>query len=650
MGTSAGPNLVGIGRGGDSNLVLEMDAHDAKSYPGEPTTNTLINGYFPGTDTTTVPTGWALHYSASKIGFRPAGEDFFYKNLGLSNPRVYKCNGGGWYSDTGTGFIGIVMPQPTPGFSTGTATTVSFWYRFTGENAAQLSNQTIFFDFDYGLANLTKINYTDYNDTEWHFYSETLTSSGSYAYYNLYIYAGSLYSVCPGGSYFEIGAVQVEQKGYATPFVGDGQFARPASVNLMIHGDVGTGQNIYDSSPSKHTIAVGGNTTHSAAQSKFSGGSIYFDGTGDSLTATSTDFAVGSGEFTIDAWLYKTASTDYETLFDTYSAAGSNGFLCGLWTNSTISFYSENGIGWVAASGSTQVALNTWTHLAWVRSGNNLRMFVDGVQQTNVTFGADNLDSSSLIIGGRSTAQYITGYMDEMRITKGTALWTSNFTPPTRRNLSAPVVDRSSHDNGGNFATTDMTDVATYRVGEVIRPIGSAVWDFDGTDDWIAVGDNSSLDFGTGDFSISFWLYLESNTDAGVRWLLEKGQNDLQIYQVEVGDARGDNKIQLVVGDGTDYASPITSVAVANQWANIAMTFSGITAKIYLNGTLQDTQTMSNGVAQDLSNSEVLEIGRRSGGNYIEGKVAIINMYKNKALTPQQVKENFTQQRSRFNI
>ena len=79
MGTSAGPSLQGIGRGGASNLVLEMDAHDAKSYPGEPTTNTMINGYFPGTDTTTVPSGWTLSGTASTIGFRPAGEDFFYK-------------------------------------------------------------------------------------------------------------------------------------------------------------------------------------------------------------------------------------------------------------------------------------------------------------------------------------------------------------------------------------------------------------------------------------------------------------------------------------------------------------------------------------------------------------------------------------------
>ena len=48
MGTSAGPNLVGIGRGGASNLVLEMDAHDAKSYPGEPTSNIVTNPNFVG--------------------------------------------------------------------------------------------------------------------------------------------------------------------------------------------------------------------------------------------------------------------------------------------------------------------------------------------------------------------------------------------------------------------------------------------------------------------------------------------------------------------------------------------------------------------------------------------------------------------------
>ena len=66
MGASAGPNLVGIGRGGDSNLVLEMDAHDAKSYPGEPTTNLygIVGQYAQnnGNHTGTMVTGQPVNF------------------------------------------------------------------------------------------------------------------------------------------------------------------------------------------------------------------------------------------------------------------------------------------------------------------------------------------------------------------------------------------------------------------------------------------------------------------------------------------------------------------------------------------------------------------------------------------------------------
>ena len=53
-----------------------------------------------------------------------------------------------------------------------------------------------------------------------------------------------------------------------------------AAVKLLIHGNVGSGQSFTDSSLSNHTITVNGSTTHSTTQSKFSGGSIKFDGTG----------------------------------------------------------------------------------------------------------------------------------------------------------------------------------------------------------------------------------------------------------------------------------------------------------------------------------------------------------------------------------
>jgi hypothetical protein len=811
MGTSAGPSLAGIGRGGDSNLVLEMDAHDAKSYPGEPTTNTIINGYFPGTDTTTVPTGWALHYSASKIGFRPAGEDFFYKNLGLSNPRVYKCNGGGWYSDTGTGFIGIVMPQPTPGFSTSTATTVSFWYRFTGENAAQLSNQTIFFDFDYGLANLTKINYTDYNDTEWHFYSETLTSSGSYAYYNLYIYAGSLYSVCPGGSYFEIGAVQVEQKGYATPFVGDGQFARPASTNLMIHasssnagvnafgvnggqsgwtgwtlaggaatstdytyngptsikcvslsqtmqsptfstvsgksyrvsywtycstdttGGAGnehselyvydgngtsavynptwalaplgswihvtrtftssvTGSSAYmkihpddnetiyfadvvvedadqiimDSSPSKHTVTVNGDVTHSSAQSKFSGGSVYFDGTGDYLNVSdSTDWEFSNGVFTIDFWFknFNTATGRGVISISNASVASNYESILVYTSGGSLVLYSSSNNTWDIAGAANMGAFGSgWVHYAIVRESvaGNIKLYNNGALQTTVSTSATLRAVDAFRIGQRvSESNGASCYLDEIRITKGTALWTADFTPPTRRNLSAPVVDRSGNDNGGNFATKETTDVTNYRVGEVIRPIDSAVWDFDGTDDAISIKTDA---FDLKCFTVAI---KQGGVHAGP-FPAAPGQVNVGM-NIGTGGFNGiimgswtgtmDDETLSLWGYNSTPSTGSSATYIKDEikvgWHIFTFNWNGSDYDIWVDGTKRITFARGGGSGHSglLSGVTAIYPGRSLGWStdYFEGNIGFFRAY-DKSLSDQQIIENFYAKRNSLNI
>jgi len=457
MSASAGPNLVGIGRGGDSNLVLEMDAHDAKSYPGEPTWNVMKNGYFPGTDTTTTSSGWGINGTAGIVTFRGGGEEFFYQGLRLSNPRVLKLNGVGWYNDTGSGYIA----QSNAPNVVSTVYAISFWYRFTGENAAQLSNQYIKLDFDGGITDPPVVNYTDYNDTEWHHHSALKTSHSSTVLFTAYIY-GSPYSTCPGGSYFEIAAFQVEAKGYATPFVGDGQFARPATTNLMIHGDVGSGQTFSDSSPSKHTITAGGDVTHSGGQSKFSGGSVYFDGTGDYLSVSdSADWDYGTGAFTIDMWAYiSSSSVSYSGLLTMNSPQVS----MRLNNVGRLQFLQDAGgtRGNTNDNDATGTNLrdDAWHHLAVVRQASGAwALYVDGTSEYSGTGMSGNITGVSAIAVGRredSVGYYLTGYLDEIRVTKGTALWTAAFTPPTRRNLSAPVVDRSGNDNGGNFATKSM--------------------------------------------------------------------------------------------------------------------------------------------------------------------------------------------------
>jgi len=653
MGASAGPSLAGIGRGGASNLVLEMDAHDAKSYPGEPTTNTLLNGYFPGTDTTTVTAGWTLHGTAAIRTYRPAAEEFFYKNLGLSNPRVFQINGGGWYNDSGSGYTRIGMPNPTPGFSTSTATTVSFWYRFTGQNAAQLSNQYIWFDFDYGLANLAAINYTDYNDTEWHFYSATQTSSGSYAYYNLYIYANYL-SNCPGGSYFEIGALQIEQKGYATPFVGDGQFARPATTNLMIHGNVGTGQSFSDSSPSGHTITANGDVTHSGGQSKFSGGSIYFDGNGDYLSIPdSADWSFGSDDFTVDAWIYVSAFDGYHVIMGQDDDSTQRGwhFRTQVTSGDLLFRYSTTGSNETdISSSSTGMVINTWYHVAFVRASDTYAFYVNGVQKGSGSLTATfHASSTTMMVGARAGADlWFEGYMDEARITKGTALWGGAFTPPTRRNLSAPVVDRVNY-NGLNCASTLTTNTATYRVGEVIRPIASAYWDFDGTDDKFS-GGVANFD-PTGPATINLWLNQDSGNN-GITTCLGNASASDRYFNIHPSNTSL-MRMGVVSSGGWQYKTFTDNLL--GTWAMLTIVNTGSSASpstysVYLNGTAHaDNPVTYTGSFSDPTDLFVLGNYTLNNNYDTDGQIANVQIYK-VALTPQQVKENFNQQRNRFKI
>ncbi len=204
-------------------------------------------------------------------------------------------------------------------------------------------------------------------------------------------------------------------------------------TKLLIHSDTSNGSTTFvDSSPSGHTITAT-NANHTSSLAKFGDTSMHFDGDGDYLgVATSSDFQLGTGSFTLEAWVYLTVVDNHYNIFDTYSPGGTNGFLAEIWNDNTIAFYSEGGVDWQTPGG-TELAVNTWYHLAWVRDGNNLRMFVNGVQQgSTVTLSAsDNYTEGVLRIGGRPVDYHLSGYLDEIRISN-VARWTDSFVPPNK--------------------------------------------------------------------------------------------------------------------------------------------------------------------------------------------------------------------------
>jgi hypothetical protein len=208
-----------------------------------------------------------------------------------------------------------------------------------------------------------------------------------------------------------------------------------SNVSLLLHGDGTNGSTtIIDSSPSPKTVTAVGNAQISTAQSKFGGASIAFDGNGDTLSVQANSaFEFGTGDFTWEAWVYLNTLETVNGLY--YYGSGNNNRLQILvQTNGSFSFYAETGPFVEAASSASAVSATTWTHLAGTRSGNTFRCFVNGVLSGTDT-GALILPSAQTpVIGNAVTgnaARNLNGYIDDLRITKGVARYTSNFTPPT---------------------------------------------------------------------------------------------------------------------------------------------------------------------------------------------------------------------------
>jgi len=157
-------------------------------------------------------------------------------------------------------------------------------------------------------------------------------------------------------------------------------------------------------------------------------GSVLFDGTGDSLTIASTnDFAFGTGDFTIEMWVYHTDLTGQQTYF-----GDTNGNTAGIYTykttNNEISLYDT---AQRSVSAANLIQVNTWYHVAWTRESGTLRAFLDGIKVDEDTYTGD-FTTTQYYVGDTadSSSGEMIGYISNLRVLKGTALYTSDFTVP----------------------------------------------------------------------------------------------------------------------------------------------------------------------------------------------------------------------------
>lgn len=374
---------------------------------------------------------------------------------------------------------------------------------------------------------------------------------------------------------------------------------------------------IGDKSPYSRTITTNGNTTTSTAQKKYGTGSMYFDGSGDYLSVdTSTGFAFGTGDFTIECWVYPTTAQTTDMFW--VSAAGSGGLFFGT---------HNGGIGWGRAavawdySSGVYLTLNVWSHVALVRNGTSMGVYVNGTiagtLQTNST--SYDISTTSLNIGSQGANYYFTGYLDDVRITKGIARYTSVFTPPTAalplptgsetgdalwQNVSLLINADGAVDpywnkvsfllTGDNLIDSSTNHIAITNnngvtVSTTTTKYGTGSLNMTGSDKYISFPASTSTNISTGDFTFECWINFNSfGTDR--KYVLQwdsAGSYWQFVHDSGFGASLRVSGYSAIVNQGSNAGW------TTGTWYHVALVRYGSTFTIYRNGVSIATGTSS---------------------------------------------------------
>ena len=239
--------------------------------------------------------------------------------------------------------------------------------------------------------------------------------------------------------------------------VGRGVVASNDGTYIYINGK-GTGEFVTTTKPAK-VLSRFGDTQIDTAQSKFSGGSILFDGTQDNLQVPAdADFGFGTANWTLEAFIRPTSVSGTQRIFDLRNASATDTAPT-LYMNGTALHYAVGNSSQI--SGGT-LAINTWYHVAVSRSAGTTRLFLDGTELgSSYTDGNDYGSSKPVVVGSNydtsSPTEAFAGNIDEIRIKKAQGSYSGNFTPTTGEFSSDLFTVLLLH-GGGNDATTAFTD------------------------------------------------------------------------------------------------------------------------------------------------------------------------------------------------
>lgn len=368
-------------------------------------------------------------------------------------------------------------------------------------------------------------------------------------------------------------------------------------------------------------FTVAPNTSYSTSTN---GGSGYFLGASNYLSlASSSAFDLGSGDFTIEFWI-KTSANGSILARDTNENVN-YGNLSVQVIAGKLRFYcnpnSGNATGRVTLESTTTVTNNAWYHIAITRNSNSWALYVNGTSEATATSSVAFRDATALLYVGcvlvsNAPGNFYTGYISSLRIVKGTAVYTGNFTTPTSP-LSA-ISGTSlllNFTNAGIYdakAVSDLTTLSDTKVSNAQAKFGNASVYFDGAGDYLITSTTTGFNIGQNDFTVECWV--RPLNVSGIKGVLGN-------HPSLTGGGYGiylNNNIPtgtiLVTGQAT--ASYATGPAIgANTWSHLAFVKSSGNTKMYVNGVGGNAVSSS----YNSDNSSAFYIGAFEGTVYLFG-------------------------------
>lgn len=259
------------------------------------------------------------------------------------------------------------------------------------------------------------------------------------------------------------------------------------------------------------------NVLLASSVAKFGSTSAYFNGIDSHILAT---ISLDNQNFTVEAWVYITEDKIHPLFTALNSPSDATGWHLSIFPGGILRFYTSNSNFNTIES----IPLNTWAHVCAVRASNIVTLFINGVKSGSLTV-TNNLSNSAFRIGiSWDNLNYLAGYIDDLRITKGVARYTTNFVPPT---AALPVSDAVVTDQDPYWNETVLslsplnTSVANYKTGALTLGTSTTITSgkfgnaltFDGTNASIcSVPASADFNFGTGDFTIEAWVFITGDS------------------------------------------------------------------------------------------------------------------------------------------